>query len=91
MSSTPLICCSSGVATVWAMVSGLAPGYCAMTMTVGGTRSGYCDTGNTRRAISPIMTKKMDRTAEKTGRRRKKPSLMTALVGVVAVSMGPPP
>ena len=41
MSSTPLIACSSGDATVSAMTCGLAPGYMARTTTVGGTTSGY--------------------------------------------------
>jgi hypothetical protein len=39
--STPLICCSSGVMTVSAMVLGEAPGYWPLTTTVGGTISGY--------------------------------------------------
>ena len=39
--STPLICCSSGVMTVSAMVFGEAPGYWPLTTTVGGTISGY--------------------------------------------------
>ena len=41
MSSTPLICCSSGEATVSAMTFGFAPGYVARTTTVGGTTCGY--------------------------------------------------
>ena len=41
MSSTPLICCSSGDATVSAMTFGFAPGYVARTTTVGGTTCGY--------------------------------------------------
>jgi hypothetical protein len=39
MPSTPLMCSSSGVATVLATVSGLAPGNNAVTMTDGGTTS----------------------------------------------------
>ena len=43
MSSTPLISCSSGVATVSASVSADAPGKVAWTVIVGGAMSGYCD------------------------------------------------
>ena len=46
MFSVPLICSSSGVATVSAMVAGLAPGNCAVTTTDGGTTSGYSEIGN---------------------------------------------
>ncbi len=46
MSSTPLIDSSSGAATTSAMVSALAPGKLALTTTVGGAISGYCDTGS---------------------------------------------
>ncbi len=48
MSSTPLICCSMGAATVSEMVCAEAPGYCAVTTTVGGTTSGYSATGSVR-------------------------------------------
>ena len=36
MSVMPLICCSSGAATVSAISSAVAPGYSALTETVGG-------------------------------------------------------
>lgn len=39
--STPLTCCSIGVATVSAITSGVAPGKVARTITVGGATSGY--------------------------------------------------
>jgi hypothetical protein len=48
MSSTPLISCSSGVATVLLMTSAEAPGYCAVTTTFGGAISGYCATGKAK-------------------------------------------
>ena len=38
-------CCSSGVATDDAMVSGLAPGSCAVTWIVGKSTVGSADTG----------------------------------------------
>ena len=37
----PLICCSSGAATVSAISSAVAPGYSALTDTVGGAIAGY--------------------------------------------------
>ena len=46
MSSTPLTCSSMGVATVSASVCGFAPGYTAVTTTVGGAISGYDATGS---------------------------------------------
>ncbi|MBA7470410.1 hypothetical protein ES707_05696 [subsurface metagenome] len=46
MSSTPLICCSMGAATVSDTVWAEAPGYCVVTTTVGGTTCGYSETGS---------------------------------------------
>ena len=45
MPSTPLICCSNGAATVSATTSADAPGYLALTTTVGGAISGYSEIG----------------------------------------------
>src|SRR5215469_14568747 len=39
-------CCSSGVATADAIVLGLAPGYCAVTVIVGKSTFGTAATGN---------------------------------------------
>src|SRR5512147_1033926 len=72
MFSTPLICCSSGVATVRATVSADAPGYTVVICTVGGTISGYCATGNTSRAPNPRSTTNVLRTIAKRGRSMKK-------------------
>ena len=44
--STPLICSSSGVATVSEITRGFAPGNCARTTTCGGATSGYSEIGN---------------------------------------------
>ena len=71
MSSTPLICSSSGVATVWAMVSGLAPGKLARTWTVGGTTSGYSLIGRTCIDRRPAMVMTIDSTVAKIGRSMK--------------------
>jgi hypothetical protein len=46
MFSTPLISCSSGVATVAATVLASAPGYWARTTILGGAISGYWATGS---------------------------------------------
>src|SRR5579875_2944876 len=67
----PLIDCSSGVATVWAMTSGLAPGYCARTTTVGGTTCGYSLIGNWNTAMPPAIRNSSDNTAAMIGRSTK--------------------
>src|SRR5215212_5837685 len=72
MSSTPLISSSSGVATVWAMTSAEAPGYVAVTLTVGGAISGYSETGRPNWAMPPTIRMMIDRTEAKIGRSMKK-------------------
>src|SRR5947199_10464326 len=67
MFSTPLICCSSGVATVRDTVSADAPGYTVVICTVGGTISGYCATGKTASAPSPSSVTKALSTVAKRG------------------------
>src|ERR1700743_3486351 len=69
--STPLICCSSGVMTVSAMVFGEAPGYCPLTTTVGGTISGYSLIGSEGMASNPPTAMMMARTEAKIGRSMK--------------------
>src|SRR5471032_2962151 len=68
MPSTPLICSSIGVATISAMVSGLAPGYWALTTTDGGTTSGYSEIGRFCIAIRPPIRMMHDSTPAKMGR-----------------------
>src|SRR6202042_889214 len=70
-SSTPLICCSSGVMTVSAMVLGEAPGYWPLTTTVGGTISGYSLIGRFGMASKPATVIKIARTVAKIGRSMK--------------------
>ncbi len=53
MFSTPVIACSSGVATVSPITVGLAPGKLARTTTVGGTTSGYSLMGNWNSEMPP--------------------------------------
>src|SRR5476649_1728396 len=79
MLSTPLICCSSGVATVSAITLGLAPGYWARTTTDGGTTSGYSATGSFRMEISPA-TMMMDGTPAKMGLSIKKREKLMAII-----------
>src|ERR1700743_150016 len=68
MPSVPLICSSSGVATVSAMVCELAPGNCAVTTTEGGTTSGYSEIGNWVMAIRPARKMTTEITPAKIGR-----------------------
>ena len=72
MFSTPLICCSSGATTVEATTSALAPGYCPVTLIVGGAISGYCAIGNRSNATPPRMTNTIEMTAAKIGLSMKK-------------------
>src|SRR5262245_12697085 len=68
----PLMACSSGEATVSAMVFGFAPGYTARTTTVGGTTSGYSLMGNRHSESAPTMKIISDSTPAKIGRLMKK-------------------
>src|SRR5262245_59526882 len=70
--STPLTSCSMGVATVSATVRALAPGYVAVTWTVGGATSGYWAMGSLSRATPPTITMTTERTEAKIGRSMKK-------------------
>src|SRR5450830_2030116 len=72
MFSTPLICSSSGAATVSAITFGLAPGYCARTTTDGGTTSGYSEMGKPKIDNSPATNMMIDKTAAKIGLSMKK-------------------
>src|SRR5260370_40856040 len=72
MFSTPLMACSSGVATVRATTSAEAPGYAVVIWTVGGTMFGYWATGRNPAAASPNTMLEIPATAAKRGRRQKK-------------------
>ncbi len=56
MPGIALNCTSSGVATEDAMVSGLAPGSCAVTRMVGNSASGNGATGSRGKAMTPSRT-----------------------------------
>src|SRR6202011_2499729 len=72
MLSTPLISCSIGEAMVSARTSAEAPGYVAVTWTVGGTISGYSVIGSARYEIAPIRLRMTEITPAKIGRSMKK-------------------
>src|SRR5215469_16559427 len=76
--STPLICCSSGVMTVSAMVLGEAPGYWPLTTTVGGTISGYSLMGRLGIASRPATVMRMASTVAKIGLSIKKEEMFIA-------------
>src|SRR5260370_33204386 len=71
MSSTPLIACSNGEATVSAITVGFAPGYVARTTMVGGTTWGYSLMGRPGSAMSPTNRMNADSIAAKIGRSMK--------------------
>src|SRR5262245_26277493 len=72
MPSTPLICCSSGIVTLFSTTSALAPGYEAGTRTVGGGMCGNCATGSRGRETAPASVIRIATTEAKTGRAMKK-------------------
>src|SRR5580765_8385509 len=72
MPSTPLTWASIGAATVSCTVLELAPGYSAVTLTVGGVTSGYCATGNVHTATPPANVMTTEMTVAKIGRSMKK-------------------
>src|SRR3954465_1654980 len=61
-----------GVATLSATVLALAPGYVAVTCTVGGATSGYCAIGSCVNATPPTIRMTIDSTLAKMGRSMKK-------------------
>src|SRR3569833_1993269 len=67
MISTPFTASSIGVATERATTSALAPGYDAVTCTVGGAISGNCVIGSVKSDMMPSKTRRIDITVERTG------------------------
>src|SRR5262245_43843678 len=88
MFSTPLICCSSGVTTVAATTSALAPGYWPVTLIVGGAISGYWATGSRPYETAPKITKTRDTTAAKIGRSMKKRDMRMRVCPSVGAGLG---
>src|SRR5712692_5782340 len=72
MFSTPLTCCSIGVATVSDTTLAFAPGKLVVTWIVGGAISGYWAMGRVESAIMPTCVMTMLITPAKMGRSMKK-------------------
>ncbi len=62
-------CRSRGVATLDAMVSGLAPGRLAFTLMVGKSTCGRGETGNNRKAVAPARLTAISSSVVATGLR----------------------
>src|ERR1043166_7476586 len=88
MPSTPETCASMGAATVSCTVLALAPGYNAVTCTVGGVTSGYCATGNVHTATNPASVMTTEITVAKIGRSMKKRENTYRLHGSLVPSTG---
>ena len=76
MFSTPLICCSSGVATDASTSVALAPMNVVVTWIIGGTISGYCAIGRPCIATTPSRTMMIDITIATIGRLTKKRAMV---------------
>ena len=72
MFSTPLIFCSSGVATDASTSVALAPMKVVVTWIIGGTTSGYCEIGRPLMATTPSRTVMIEITIATIGRLTKK-------------------
>src|SRR5438876_10657263 len=68
MLSTPLICCSMGVATACSSVWASAPTYVARTCISGGAMLGNCATGRLKIVMVPTITMTMEITIATMGR-----------------------
>src|SRR5262249_28204414 len=68
MLSTPLICCSTGVATDCSSVNASAPTYVAHSWICGGAMLGNCAIGSCTNAAAPTITMRMAMTMATTGR-----------------------
>src|SRR5471032_1464322 len=88
MFSTPLICSSSGAATVSAMIFGLAPGNCALTTTDGGTTSGYSEIGSWNIEIRPTRKINTEITPAKIGRSIKNLEIVIKAVSGLGLRRG---
>ena len=75
--STPLIFCSSGVATAASTSVAAAPTNVVVTCTMGGTISGYCAMGSPGIATSPSITMTMENTIATIGRLTKNVAMAT--------------
>src|SRR5258708_27116198 len=76
---TRLIWSSIGATAVEATTSALAPGYCPVTLMIGGAISGYWAIGRRKNDPAPPITNTTDITAAKIGRSMKKSEMRIAL------------
>ena len=76
MFSTPLIFCSSGVATDASTSVALAPMKVVVTWIIGGTISGYCEIGRPLMATTPSRTVMIEITIATMGRLTKKRAMV---------------
>src|SRR5579871_2349464 len=69
--SAPLMLISRGVVTERITISAVAPGYCDVTVTVGGEIWGYCEIGSVGMVMRPASSTMKLMTPAKSGRLRK--------------------
>src|SRR6266478_3587515 len=81
MLSTPLICCSIGVATDCSTVCASAPTKVVCTCTSGGAIAGNCDTGRLMRVIAPTITVSSEITMATIGRLMKNFDMLASCLG----------
>src|SRR6185295_14789939 len=81
MLSTPLICCSIGVATDCSTVCASAPTYVVCTCTSGGAIAGNCETGRLTIVMAPTMTVRIEMTIATIGRLMKKRDTLASCLG----------
>ncbi len=85
---TELNCCSSGVATAEAIVSGLAPGKLPVTVMVGKSTLGSEDTGRKRYAVTPNTMTPNIKSVVATGRRMQGAEMFIAVAAQSAGRAG---
>src|SRR5215831_8772037 len=88
MFSTPLICCSMGVATDCSSVNASAPTYVAQSWTCGGAMLGNCAIGSWTSAASPTMTMRIAMTMATTGRLMKNFAIGCCLLSQLGPTAG---
>ncbi len=90
MFSTPLIFCSSGVATDASTSVALAPTKVVVTWIIGGTTSGYCEIGRPLMATTPSSTVMIEMTIATMGRLTKKRAMiyLASPAGAAALPAG---
>src|SRR5712691_11585716 len=88
MLSTPLICCSIGVATDCSSVNASAPTYVAHSWTCGGAMLGNCAIGSCTSAAVPTITMRIAMTMATTGRLTKNFAIVRCLLSALGPTGG---